>query len=377
MRSDTPEHRVLLETSKIRARREKEGWFARYCPANRPGIDIGCAGDPVHDSFDQWDVIFGDGDAVWMDGLAAETYHTVYTSHVLEHLADPLVALRRWFELLRPNGHLIVCVPHRDLYEKRRLLPSRFNPDHKSFWLPDRFEPPHTLSLFHTLADALAGEPYQWCLLRVLDDGWAPLPPDVHSCGEYEIEAVVRKLPQGRSTKPVGPSSINLDQISTKCRRVGISISILPGEASPRTILELTRALHASFPKSRCVLPEATREAVDAWVWGRPAESSPADTVGLTLLDPAIVVLCGNPTLHLRELRLTLSRGVPIVATDLAESRNLLGNGAVFSRQDQGRRGLIQAVRRLMADQLACEAIGRRGRAQARRLDLRLGPVST
>ncbi len=40
-------------------------------------------------------------------------------------------ALEQWWALVRPGGHLIIVVPHEDLYEQG-AWPSLFNPDHKA-----------------------------------------------------------------------------------------------------------------------------------------------------------------------------------------------------------------------------------------------------
>ena len=181
-----------LETRKSHERRLREGWYERYCPSTEPGLDIGCSNDPIWESFDQWDLAFGDGDATFMAGLPDSTYQTVYASHVLEHLVAPVLALQNWFRLLRPGGHLIVCVPHRDLYEKQRLLPSRFNGDHKTYWLPDRYDPPCTHSFLDTVRQAFPEGTI--VSFRILDDGWVWLPPEVHSSGEYSLEIVVKKM---------------------------------------------------------------------------------------------------------------------------------------------------------------------------------------
>lgn len=179
----------MAETVKAKARREREGWFERY--VRDPGLDIGCGSDPLTPTFRQYDHLRGDGDATHCANIPDGVFLTVYASHVLEHLADPWSALRNWFRLLAPGGFLLVSVPHRDLYEKRTRLPSRWNGDHKWFWLPDDGEPPHTLGLRATIRTEIgAGELLD---LRVCDDGWADLGPDVHSVGEYSIEAVICK----------------------------------------------------------------------------------------------------------------------------------------------------------------------------------------
>src|SRR5690348_8692983 len=126
-----------METKKAHNRRLREGWFEKYAPETHSGIDIGCQRDMIHESFRPWDLIFGDGDATHMADVADDTYHTVYASHVLEHLADPDTAVLNWYRITKPGGHLIVIVPHRDLYEKKDDLPSRWNGDHRWFFLPD------------------------------------------------------------------------------------------------------------------------------------------------------------------------------------------------------------------------------------------------
>lgn len=178
------------ETAKAHFRRLREGWYERYAPADKPGIDIGCGIDPLNNTFHKWDAVYGDGDATYMDGVPDATYHTVYASHVLEHLQDPVEAVRNWWRILQPGGHLIICVPHRDLYENKKELPSNWNSDHKWFWLPQEFDPPHTLSLAHVVG---RGTDRDTVLIRVLDEGHKSSGLDEHPGGEYSIEAIVRK----------------------------------------------------------------------------------------------------------------------------------------------------------------------------------------
>lgn len=183
---------IMGETSKARPRRLREGFFKKYAPADRPGVDIGCSDDPLNQTFRRWDLVLGDGDATEMAGVPAGAFWTVYASHVLEHLSFPRQALRRWWEILHPGGHLIVCVPHRDLYERRRMLPSRWNEDHKYFWLPDCEEAPCTKSLKGEIAAAVPAASV--VSLRVLDEGYDhTLPDSVHPVGEFSIEAILLK----------------------------------------------------------------------------------------------------------------------------------------------------------------------------------------
>lgn len=180
------------ETSRARERRLREGWFDKYCPADKVGLDIGSSYDSVHMTFRRMDMEFGDGDAQFMYNFEPEMFWTVYASHVLEHMKHPMLAVRRWYELVRPGGHLVLVVPHRDLYEKRKMLPSQWNPDHKYFWLPDEEEPPCTKSMKATILEAIPNADI--VDFRVIDEGYNhDIAPDQHPVGEYSIEAVIKK----------------------------------------------------------------------------------------------------------------------------------------------------------------------------------------
>lgn len=179
------------EVSKALARRIRENWFENYCPKDKSGIDIGCQYDPIHPTFRSWDIIFGDGDATFMEGVPDNEFHTVHASHILEHLDDPITALKNWYRITKSDGHLIILVPHRDLYETSKKLPSKWNFEHKSYWLPDTDEPPCTKSLRGTISTAIPNA--NIVVFRVLDEGYIKLPKNVHPVGEYSIEAIIKK----------------------------------------------------------------------------------------------------------------------------------------------------------------------------------------
>ncbi len=203
----------MSETSKAHARRVRENWYSKFI--RPPVLDIGSGTDPlplagaVHWDY-QWvyteenDQISwrnepGDRDAQTLSTFSDESFGSVYASHVLEHLPDPSEAIRNWWRVLVPGGHLVIIVPHRDLYEKKKTHPSRWNPfdregggGHLTFWLPDRSEGPHTFSLLGVLSSTL--EAAEVMDFRVISDGYDhSLPPDVHPVGEYSIEIVLRK----------------------------------------------------------------------------------------------------------------------------------------------------------------------------------------
>ena len=178
------------ETTKAHNRRLKENWFKKYAPDDRSGIDIGCQIDPLNDTFRRWDIIFGDSDATFLKGISDNKFHTVYASHILEHLEFPVFAIQNWYRVLRPGGHLIINVPHRDLYECKKELPSFWNQQHRIFWLPDQEEPPYTLSLKNTVLDAIVDA--NIILFRILNEGYSRN-GNKHPGGEYSIECIVQK----------------------------------------------------------------------------------------------------------------------------------------------------------------------------------------
>ena len=191
-----PEGLVPGETWKAREHRLRTGWFDKYAPSDKSGIDIGCQKDFLNTTFRRWDLIFGDGDATYMDGVEDNSYHTVYCSHILEHLEYPVLAIKNWYRITKPGGHLIILVPHRDMYEKKESPPSKWNQEHKWFFLPYRdphqsIVAPSVLFLNSCILEAIPDADI--VSYEVLSEGYIESPPHVHSCGEYSIEAVVRK----------------------------------------------------------------------------------------------------------------------------------------------------------------------------------------
>jgi|ERR1043166_688701 SAM-dependent methyltransferase len=194
------------ECGKAALRRLHEpGFCSRYFVGD--GIDIGGGYDPLwnyHELFPamtscrNWDL--DDGDAQEMAGVADESFDFVHSSHCLEHMPDPAVALGNWFRICRPGGHLIVLVPDEDLYEQGEW-PSTWNPDHRhSFtihkgtsWSP---ESRNVTALIAALGDcaypvkiALLDLSYRYALAaeqRVDQTGAIT--------GECAIEFIVRKL---------------------------------------------------------------------------------------------------------------------------------------------------------------------------------------
>jgi len=178
----------ILESAKAKPRRIREEFFTRYCVGQ--GLDIGYGGDLLADNCRGWDL--EDGDAQHLHGLPDDQFDFVYSSHTLEHMSDVTVALRNWWRVVKPGGFLLLYLPHRDLYEKSETLPSRWNPDHNCFFLPDEDEPPDTIGLRSLISKCL--EKHRIIYIKSCDEGHTITDPNKHSDGEYSIETVVQKL---------------------------------------------------------------------------------------------------------------------------------------------------------------------------------------
>ncbi len=93
-------------------------------------LDIGAGLDPITPQAEVFDK--EQGDAQYLDRyFPSGGFDTVFSSHCLEHMVDPIGALKSWFALVKPGGYLVTIVPDEDLYEQGHF-PSLFNSDHKS-----------------------------------------------------------------------------------------------------------------------------------------------------------------------------------------------------------------------------------------------------
>lgn len=54
------------------------------------------------------------GEAGSLETIEDASYDVVLASHVIEHLANPLGALAEWARVLRPDGQILLVVPHKD-----------------------------------------------------------------------------------------------------------------------------------------------------------------------------------------------------------------------------------------------------------------------
>lgn len=111
----------------------------------------------------------------------------VFNSHTLEHIDDYKNAIQDWFRVLKPNGFMIIVVPHWCLYERKSSLASVHNADHKRFYT--------ACSLLKEIDEAL--DPFSYRIRHVEDNDRGfdyTVPPGSHAVGSYEIICVIEKI---------------------------------------------------------------------------------------------------------------------------------------------------------------------------------------
>jgi len=67
------------------------------------------------------------GEAADLSFTADEKYDFLISSNCLEHLANPLKAIREWLRVIVPNGVLLVVVPHKDRTFDHKRPVTRFD----------------------------------------------------------------------------------------------------------------------------------------------------------------------------------------------------------------------------------------------------------
>ncbi|WP_114792364.1 methyltransferase domain-containing protein [Niabella yanshanensis] len=60
-------------------------------------------------------------EATALEGIVNNTYDFILSSHSLEHISNPLKALKRWNEVLKPGGSLCLILPNKEVtFDKDR-----------------------------------------------------------------------------------------------------------------------------------------------------------------------------------------------------------------------------------------------------------------
>lgn len=230
--SKVGKRRAMKECGKAVFRRLSEPAFATRYFIGR-GLDIGSGDDPLTlytqlfpqiEGVECWDLEHGD--AGLLKGVAPESYDFVHSSHCLEHMVDPAVALSAWFQAVRPGGHLILLVPDEDLYEQG-VWPSTFNGDHKyTFTIAKEISwSPVSINLIDLVRGlGPAAEIRKLALIEAtFRENLPRFDQTLTIIGECAVEVVIRKRPQrevkeGGRTPPLGdlpPEQRMLLELST------------------------------------------------------------------------------------------------------------------------------------------------------------------
>ncbi len=187
--SDEYAKNVGEESRKTWINKFETGFFKKYMSGK--GLDIGGTGylENVH-------AILPSAIIVGLDypgyngrtlPFADNSQDYVYSSHMLEHVSDYKNMIQEQFRVTKPNGHIVIVVPHKFLYEKKEELPSIWNQDHKRFYTP--------ASLLKEIEDSLQPNTYR---IRHLQDNDLhhdyQQSAEEHSKGQYECEVVIQKL---------------------------------------------------------------------------------------------------------------------------------------------------------------------------------------
>jgi SAM-dependent methyltransferase len=216
----------MFEQSKSLQRRLHDSNFiTRYFVGK--GIDIGSGPDPLTQyaelfplmaSVQPWDIQHGD--AQLMATCSDDEFDFVHSSHCLEHMQNPKIALQSWLRILKPGGHLIVLVPDEDMYEQG-VFPSSFNVDHKWTFTVSKFKSwsARSLNLMTLLSelgpsvDIIKLEQ----ITRSFRFGMPRCDQTITPIGEAAIEIVIRK-------RPPEETDIGGCLPSTRKSRVGTSV---------------------------------------------------------------------------------------------------------------------------------------------------------
>src|ERR1700730_4270967 len=208
--------RVGPEAAKNLHRRQREGFFDKYL-SGEAILDIGFRGEDPNSQPITDKAIGIDLDYPGYDGKTLPfpdgSQDAVFASHVLEHIEDWAAALADWYRVLKTGGHMVIAVPHRDLYERKATLPSRFNLDHKRFYTP--------AVLLGGVEEALPVGGYRVRLLKEADEAFDyTIPPERHAAGSYEIELVLQKIEIPEYADALRPSPVDADIVTFYARLV-------------------------------------------------------------------------------------------------------------------------------------------------------------
>lgn len=165
--------------------------------------------------------------------------------------------------------------------------------------------------------------------------------------------------------------------MSAEVRNMMLTVAVLLAGVHPLSDLRLVAALRRSGPEAQLVFPASspTELLADAlaFLGHRSLPAPPAPAPDTSCVD--VLLVSGKIEPWYEEVRSALACGVPVVASEAPAAIELVGAGGVLIPAGRFPGAAAAAVGQLASSPCEREALGRRARAQARRLERRLGPL--
>lgn len=189
----TTYHKDLVGPEPMRhwVRWSNSGFFEKFLSGQ--GVDVGYGKaqgfKPILPNTVGFDI--GDQD---YDGLRLpcniNSLDYVFSSHMLEHVQFPHEYVKEWWRKLKVGGHMFIVVPHKWRYEGKEMPPSRWNEDHKIFFMPS--------DLLKLIENCITPMTYEIVHFRDNADNYNyNLGADEHPAGAYDIEVCIKKIATG------------------------------------------------------------------------------------------------------------------------------------------------------------------------------------
>lgn len=166
----------------------ESGFFGKYIAGK--GVDVGYGKSqgfsPIHPSAVGMDLGDENYDGLYLP-YESNSLDYVFSSHMLEHVQFPHEYVKEWWKKLKVGGHMFIVVPHKWRYEGKEAPPSRWNEDHKIFFMPS--------DLLKLIENNITPLTYEIVHFRDNADNYNySLPEGQHPSGAYDVEICVKKL---------------------------------------------------------------------------------------------------------------------------------------------------------------------------------------
>ncbi len=192
-------------------------------------------------------------DAADLSLFASSSWDAVFSSHTLEHIVDTRAALAEWWRVIRPGGHLVLYLPHKDLYPN--IGQEGANPDHKHDFVPE---------------DIIL---YMRAVAETSGTGWTLVENEVRAEGnEYSFFAVFQKhnaIDDANILVPLGRLDVWQRHPGGKPRALIVRFGAIGDQIMASSVLPLLK--EQGFHVTYMTTPEAQQvllhnPSVDEWL---------------------------------------------------------------------------------------------------------------